>query len=55
MGLRTPKTEENNCRLKLTNKDVRCIPRDKKFGGKALAKKFGVWQDTISDIIKGKT
>ena len=59
-GLLHIKKGENNPCAKLTMEDVRYIRQvyithNRKFGGRALAKKFGVVPQTIYDIIRGKT
>ena len=51
---------EKNCRAKLTNEQVRWIrknykPYDKKFGQRALVKKFGISPRTLFDVVRGKT
>ena len=54
------KTGENNLQAKLTEEKVRYIrenykPYDSEFSAKALARKFGVNRNTISDIVRDKT
>ena len=51
---------ESSGKAKLTNEQVKFIrevyiPRDKNFGLKALARKFGVGKDAMSDIINKKS
>ena len=51
---------EKNCIAKLTNEQARWIrknykPYDKKFGQRALVKKFGISPRTLFDIVCGKT
>ncbi len=57
-GLSTPKSLEDNPNSKLTKEQVLfCLenykPRDREFGARALARKFGVSKSTISLITKG--
>ena len=51
---------EDSGKAKITNEQVKFIrkvyiPRDKNFGLKALARKFGVGKDAMSDIVNGKS
>ncbi|WPK42048.1 hypothetical protein [Escherichia phage vB-EcoP-XT73] len=51
---------EDNPQSKLTLEDVEyCrrvyIPRDKEFGGSALARRFGVSQQVISKVLLNQT
>lgn len=55
-----PSYGENNGRHKLTQQDVddileAYIPRDPIFGGRALARKYGVGTTTIQSILHNKT
>ena len=57
-GLSTPRSLEDNPNSKLTKEQVLfCLenykPRDREFGARALARKFGVSKSTISLITKG--
>lgn len=58
IGLRSAK-RTNNSRCKLSEEDVRYIkehyiPRDKEYGAKSLAKKFGVAHQTICAVTSGQ-
>lgn len=58
-GLHYPIRGEKNVQCKLTTKDIEWIKAnvikgDKKFGCKAIAKKFGVTEPHISYIVNGK-
>ena len=51
---------EKKYRAKLTNKQVRWIrqnyiPRDSEYGASALARKIGVFRETVRDVVTGKT
>lgn len=59
-GLMKSKKGEEHASAKLTEDNVRYIrnnyiPRDKEFGCRALANKFGVSHPIISRVLKGKT
>ncbi len=60
LGLMVQRFGEDNPQSKLTLKDVEyCrrvyIPRDKEFGGSALARRFGVSQQVISKVLLNQT
>lgn len=60
LGLMVQKFGEDNPQSKLTLEDVEyCrrvyIPRDKEFGGSALARRFGVAQQVMSKVLLNQT
>lgn len=60
LGLRKAASGERCYTSKLTEDDVNYIrqvyiPRHRKYGLRALARKFGVYHTTIEDVVKGAT